>query len=180
MSKNQRKRRTSNANPYRPLLYGALAGAAATVLMTGTMRRLFETLPEDEQYPLPPREIVDSTRGDATPEPAAGEEAATATTMALHFGYGAATGALFALQRRRSIGIGAVYGLAVWAGSYLGWIPAAGILKPATRHPWRRNLLMNAAHLAWGAMLAKQLGEIEKADSSGIFNARKKRRDIAP
>src|SRR5690606_27226078 len=109
MSNSQRKNSARSRGSYRPLLYGALAGAAATVLMTGTMRRLFSELPEEEQYPLPPREIMDSTRHDATPEPAADEEAVTATTMALHFGYGAATGALFALQRRRSIGMGAAY-----------------------------------------------------------------------
>ncbi|HAE50229.1 MAG: hypothetical protein CMO30_07955 [Tistrella sp.] len=52
----------------------------------------------------------------------------------------------------------------MWAASYLGWIPAARILKPATRHPWRRNLLMIAAHLVWGASLAKGLEDLDRAE----------------
>ncbi|MCA1636528.1 MAG: hypothetical protein LC802_23280 [Acidobacteria bacterium] len=40
--------------------------------------------------------------------------------------------------------------MAVWAGSYLGWLPAAGILRPATEHPPRRTALMIAAHVVWG------------------------------
>ena len=35
----------------------------------------------------------------------------------------------------------------------LGLLPALGILTPATRHPPRRNLLMIAAHVVWGATL---------------------------
>jgi hypothetical protein len=46
---------------------------------------------------------------------------------------------------------GAGFGVAVWAGSYSGRLPAAGILSPATRHPPRRNALMIAAHVVRGA-----------------------------
>jgi putative membrane protein len=48
-------------------------------------------------------------------------------------------------------GIG--FGLLVWAGSYLGLLPALGLLSPATQHAPQRNLLMIAAHLVWGAVL---------------------------
>ena len=30
-----------------------------------------------------------------------------------------------------------------------------GILSPATRHPWRRNLLMIVAHVIWGVTLGE-------------------------
>lgn len=164
------------------LLYGSLAGTAATILMTGTMRRLHEALPETERYPLPPRELVDSvTDGERRPatQGKSSEDGAAASTMAAHFAYGAAAGALFALQGRRSVAAGTAYGLAVWTASYLGWVPGTRLLKPATRHPWRRNLLMAAAHVAWGGSLATGLAEIERADEGGIFRARKRRRDIA-
>ena len=46
---------------------------------------------------------------------------------------------------------GAAFGLAVWAGNYLGLLPALGLLRPATEHPSRRVGLMLAAHLVWGA-----------------------------
>jgi uncharacterized membrane protein YagU involved in acid resistance len=58
---------------------------------------------------------------------------------------------------------GAVGGLGIWLGSYLGWIPAASILKPATDHPRRRNLLMLAAHVVWGAATAAAMRELVAA-----------------
>ena len=45
----------------------------------------------------------------------------------------------------------------------MGWIPAAGILKPATEHPPRRNLLMVGVHLVWGAATAASLRELVRA-----------------
>jgi hypothetical protein len=45
------------------------------------------------------------------------------------------------------------YGLAVWAGSYLGWLPAAGVLPPATEEPAGKNAVMILAHVACGAAL---------------------------
>ena len=128
----------------RRLVYGSLAGLAATLPMTAAMGRLHRRLPENQRYALPPREIVAAAGGPERP----------GATLLAHFGYGALTGALFALQPRRSPLVGAGFGVAVWAASYLGWIPALGLLAPATRHPARRNALMLAAHLAWGSALA--------------------------
>jgi hypothetical protein len=152
------------------LAYGAIAGICGTLAMTSAMRLLARELAPGERYPLPPREIVErmaprSARA-ATPEPAR-EQA----TMLAHFGYGAVTGALLAaLSDRPSALSGAAYGVAVWAGSYLGWIPAAAVLAPANRHPGRRNALMVAAHVVWGVVLAAGLREIERAESE-VFAA---------
>lgn len=41
----------------------------------------------------------------------------------------------------------------VWTVSYLGWVPALGLLTPAGRHPSRRNARMIAAHLVWGTVI---------------------------
>lgn len=68
-----------------------------------------------------------------------------------HFGYGAATGALYGLLPRRLPG--PLFGLAVWAISYLGAMPALSLYRPATRDPASRNFLMIASHLVWGAFL---------------------------
>lgn len=153
------------------LLLGALAGIAGTVAMTAAMRRLHRRLPQPERYPLPPREIVERV----VPEPAGaalGEGARQDLTMAAHFGYGAATGALYALVRPGSGPLaGAGYGVLVWAASYLGWIPAGGILRRATRHPLRRNALMIGVHLVWGAATALVLRELERAEAE-IFASR--------
>jgi hypothetical protein len=72
-------------------LLGVLAGFAATMAMTATMRRIHAVLPDDESYPLPPRQIVDRS------VPANDECAARSRTLLAHFAYGGLTGALFAL-----------------------------------------------------------------------------------
>lgn len=142
-------------------LLGVLAGITATTAMTAVMRRLHTTLPRDERYPLPPREIVENT------VPAAEEDEARYRTLLAHFAFGGLTGALFTLLPSVR-GLGVAYGLGVWGISYLGWIPAARILAPAHRHPPRRNLLMLAAHVVWGLVLSKSLQEMEDA-AGGVF-----------
>lgn len=138
-------------------LAGAVGGLLATVPMTVAMVSLHRTLPRDEQYPLPPREITDDLVARSPFKEPLQDETMTRLTLAAHFTYGAAAGALYGSllhQRPRPVLLGASYGLAVWAASYLGWIPAAKVLKPATQHPWRRNLLMLAVHCVWGASTA--------------------------
>lgn len=109
------------------IVSGALAGLAATMAMTMAMSRLHALLDSRERYPLPPREIIEQT-GSAD-----GEDKARAGTLTAHFGFGALTGVTFAFLPASKAG-GMLYGVAVWAFSYLGWIPAAQILAPA----WRR------------------------------------------
>ncbi|MCL7999823.1 DUF1440 domain-containing protein [Brucella sp. 21LCYQ03] len=135
------------------VLLGGLAGVAATVAMTATMRRLHNVLNIDKQYPLPPRLIMDRVSWSRN------EHATKNLTIFAHVGYGALTGALFALLPRQTSGTR--FGLAVWAASYLGWLPAFGLLSPAVNHPAQRNLLMMAAHVVWGSTLAGSLSELE-------------------
>lgn len=140
-----------------PLLRGALAGTLATVPMTIVMTGLFRRLPREQRYPLPPVLITArvARRGALHPLLPPGRLSAAALTA--HFAYGAATGALYPmLDRRRepTLAAGSAYGLAVWAISYLGWIPALRILTPATRHPAARNRMMWSAHVVWGSALA--------------------------
>lgn len=137
------------------LVAGALAGLAATVPMTAAMKLMHRRLPRGERYPLPPRRVTMSLADKAGVKQHLDESERRALTVAGHFAYGAAVGALYApLARHVPLPpplAGATYGLAVWAVSYLGWLPAAGLIAPATRHPARRNALMIAAHLVWGA-----------------------------
>jgi hypothetical protein len=123
------------------------------------MRRLHARLPEEERYPLTPREIIDSTAEQV--EFPLTSEAAKDVTTAAHFAYGAACGSLIgAVAPRIGPAAGAAAGVGVWFGSYLGWIPAARILKPATAHPPRRNGLMITVHLVWGAATALAMREL--------------------
>ena len=143
---------------------GALAGLAATVPMTVAMEILWRRLPRHERYPLPPREIIDCVL-PARIGAVLGERGCRNATICAHFSYGAAVGALFPLiTASRGPLSGAAYGVGIWAASYQGWIPALRILKPAFRHPPRRNALMIAVHLIWGASLAISLRELDRMD----------------
>jgi len=136
------------------LVIGGIAGFVATLAMTSAMRRLHKRLPAKERYPLTPREIVDAT---LAPPPAAAPD----LTLAAHFAYGAGCGALLAAANPRIGRLGgAAAGGAVWLTSYMGWIPAFGILKPATRHPLRRDAVMLGAHFVWGWTTAEAMREL--------------------
>ena len=92
-----------------------------------------------------------------------------------HASYGTAVGALYGLvfgksehpsknENPKTTGI--AFGVAVWAVSYLAMLPALGLLKPATKHPARRNTLMILAHLVWGSLTGVVFNRLEqKLDS---------------
>ena len=88
-----------------------------------------------------------------------------------HFAYGAACGALLAAANpRMGRFAGGLAGGGIWLASYMGWIPAFGLLRPATEHPKRRNFLMLGAHFAWGWSTAEGMRELGKARAT-IFAA---------
>jgi uncharacterized membrane protein YagU involved in acid resistance len=139
------------------LAAGAVAGFVATAPMTIVMQALHEQLPQRERYPLPPSEIVNHLADEAGVGEQIDQPEHVALTLLAHFGYGAATGAVYAPLARElrppALLGGVGFGLAVWGVSYLGLLPALGILRPATEHPARRNGLMIGAHIVWGAAL---------------------------
>ena len=144
------------------LVIGAIAGLVGTYAMTGAMRRLHKRLPEEERYQLTPREMVDSVAAQA--DVAVANEPKKDITLAAHFVYGAAMGALVsAMNPDPGKRTGALAGGAVWLASYMGWIPAVGVLKPAAEHPARRNMLMIGVHLVWGASTAAAIRELRLA-----------------
>jgi hypothetical protein len=145
------------------LLRGAAAGAAATVPMTIVMDALHEQLPGEPARPLPPREVTESLSAKAGVENDIAEEDMQSLTLAAHFGYGAACGAVLGLIAPRhpaaAIATGMLFGLGVWAGSYKGWLPAMNVRHDAKHDPPARTGLMIAAHLVWGAAAGLALSE---------------------
>lgn len=140
------------------LLLGGLAGCAATAVMTLSMTRMHRSLPLKFRYPLPPKEIVDAAFEVRS------QEGAKDLAMLGHFIYGGIAGALLAsLAPRIKPAAAAGGGIAIWAGSYLGWVPWARILTPPSRHPASRTALMIAAHAIWGAATALILAELTRA-----------------
>jgi uncharacterized membrane protein YagU involved in acid resistance len=134
---------------------GALAGAAATVPMTMFWEAMHRRLDGEPPRPLPPREVAEGLTAKMGVNRHLDEQQMERLAMALHFGYGTVTGALFGLvaprSRVRRIGAGILFGLGVWTSSYLGWLPATGVRhSPRWDQPTRTRLLI-ASHLVWGA-----------------------------
>ena len=140
------------------LLAGAIAGTAATVPMTALMVYMHRRIPPGERRMLPPKQVAGKMASDVGAEELVDrEDELLATTGVTHFGYGATTGAVYAsiapYVDLPAEAKGIAYGLAVWAGSYLGWLPAAGIRPPATRRPASENAMMIASHIVFGMVL---------------------------
>ena len=139
------------------LLAGSLAGAVATLPMTVAMEAMFRRLPWMQKHPLPPRTITVRLAERVGIAQQLDETDRRAASLAAHFGYGAAMGGVYGAVHEQiplPLGVrGAAFGLAVWAASYQGWLPAAGILPAATHQPSERNNLMIAAHVVWGVSL---------------------------
>jgi glycine/D-amino acid oxidase-like deaminating enzyme/nitrite reductase/ring-hydroxylating ferredoxin subunit len=141
--------------PVRAVMRGGAGGAVATAAMSGAlvMQRKLGLLGEH-----PPRKIVRGLRwrlgwlGTS-------RRRENAATVAAHWGFGVASGALFGLLHGRRRGfaastlVGAGFGLAVWAASYYGWVPALGLMRPPHRDRPMRPTSMAAAHLLFGSVL---------------------------
>jgi hypothetical protein len=135
-------------------LRGAFTGAVATLPMSGVMyvARAAGLLGE-----YPPR-IITRTALEAVGAGVPEEVNEAAATIA-HVGFGAAAGAAFGLLRHgvrppgSRIVQGVAFGLAVYAVSYNGWIPAVHILPEPTDDRPGRQPSMLAAHVVYGLVL---------------------------
>jgi hypothetical protein len=125
-----------------------VAGAVATVPMSVVM--LAFRRPMGEQ---PPDAITKRAAHAVGAAPT--EEQADALAVVAHLGFGAATGALYALAPRVGPPVlrGVATALGVWAVSYQGWVPALGILPKASEDRPARPAVMVAAHVVYGAVL---------------------------
>lgn len=148
------------------LLSGALAGCIATAPMTASMELMYRLLPRQEQYPLPPSEITTELTDQVGVRENLDTDEHVGLTLVNHFAYGAAAGALYGPLAKYlplpPAAKGVAFGLVVWTVSYLGLLPALGILRPATQHPARRNLLMILAHVVWGSVTGLVVSRLER------------------
>ena len=132
---------------------GALAGLIATLAMSAVML-VADRLGLMAEHP-PERIVERGSKATGTPT---SEGQQNALASAAHLAFGAAGGAGFGLlaQLVRPAIPGAFalpWALAIWAGSYFGWIPALGILPPPTRDSPGRASTMLVAHLVYGLSL---------------------------
>ena len=139
-----------------PLLSsGALAGLIATIPMTLFMLLMHRLLPRWQKYALPPERITHELSERAGTDKFLDKPRLLGATLVSHFGYGAFMGTLYGMLRKRvklpAAVKGSIFGVIIWAGSYLGWLPAMDMAAAGTEEPLRRNALMIGAHVIWGA-----------------------------
>ena len=137
---------------------GLLGGLGATLLMSVVMlaARRAGVTPQ-----LPPGKIAEAGIEAVKSGPSEGGEKAVVATVA-HFAFGAGAGALYGamtapvapLPTPVALAAGVAFGSAVWLVSYQGWVPALGIMPPASRDHPGRVATMVVAHWVFGAALA--------------------------
>ncbi len=143
---------------------GALAGAAATTTMTTYMWLAQQSGLYRKE--LPPTKVTRSVARTLGIEPDT-SETQTLLTGALHWAFGMLGGAMFGVivhkiaRLPRWLG-GIVFGLLVWGISYMGWVPALGILPPPWNQRPRHGSMPLVAHVIYGATLGLLIGRWER------------------
>ena len=154
----------NDAQPEHALLKGTLVGFLATLPMTIFMLATQRFLPKRQQYELPPEMITKELAHRAHVRHHLNKQLILGATTASHFGYGAAMGAAFGSLQKRvplpAVAQGVLFGLFVWAASYLGLLPLLGISASGHKEPLRRNLMMIASHVVWGASMGAMAGAL--------------------
>jgi hypothetical protein len=145
---------------------GAFAGTVATVPMSVVMLagRRMGLVGE-----APPETITATLLDRGGVHRSAKEQDTLA--VGLHIAFGAGAGAVFGPISRRvpiaPIPLGIAYGTGIWAVSYMGWIPWAGLM-PAAQHDRRdRQAVMLAGHVVYGAALGALMRRKRTADTAG-------------
>ena len=137
------------------LVRGVLGGAAATTAMSVPMLVAQRLGWMGKQ---PPERIVEAAL-DAADLDTTTNASEDVLAVASHYAFGIGCGVLFSVlhARRRlpgpAIVHGVAFGMMVWALSYLGWVPALGILPPAHRDRSGRRRTMVLGHVVYGAVL---------------------------
>ena len=136
------------------LIRGPLAGAAATVPMTGV---IYAAKASNLLYTPPPKQIAAraESKSGATPQTQQGFDV---SWLAAHFGFGAAMGLAYQAAKPLLPGPpwlgGMLFGTGVWAVNYLKVLPSLGLYPPPEQDRDARTATMVAAHLVYGAALA--------------------------
>jgi len=125
--------------------------------MTAAMRAIHRQLPRHERDPLPPAQVTVNAAEVVGVAHKLSPRQKQNAFLAAHYGFGTAAGAVYGVLAPHLAGSGVVngvvYGLTVWASSYLGVLPATGLYKPPDREPARRHGMTAAAHVVWGGVL---------------------------
>jgi hypothetical protein len=134
-------------------LRGALAGLAATVVLTG-LRQAWSKM--GLVFDTAPMQVVDRAEelglvGDLSPS------GRRLLTVFAHLAYGAGTGAAFGFLRREKgrpaeeAAVGSALGVLAWGAGWSSWLPLAGVHSPPWAQKTPRVLLPVVDHAVFGA-----------------------------
>jgi hypothetical protein len=140
-----------------PVLGGATAGVVATGAMTLFMEAAHRYLPLHQRHSLPPKTITMDLLSKVNIKQHLSRKQRKRAPWIAHVAYGTGVGATYG-SFARAIPLpppikGVMFALLVWAGSYLGWLPAFDVSGSAPDESMRRNVLMIAAHVVYGAVV---------------------------
>ena len=143
----------------KPIIRGALAGFIGTALMTGAMFLVKKA--EMAPGELAPKEVTENLEKkigvyDRLPKPAF-----EVSWIMLHFGYGMASGAAYALAQEKTPDlnrpglIGPLFGVLLWVIGYCGWLPILGLYPSPTRlSKGKVGAELITTHLVYGTTTA--------------------------
>jgi uncharacterized membrane protein YagU involved in acid resistance len=133
-----------------------------TLFMTGAHRYL----PQHQRHSLPPKAVTMDLLSRVNLKQRMNRKQRKRATWVAHVAYGTGVGAAYGMVSRAiplpPVVKGSIFGLLVWAGSYLGWLPAFDVSGSAPDQPMRRNLLMIGAHVVWGAVAGPIAAQFER------------------
>ena len=139
------------------VMRGAIGGLAGTVVMSAAMAasRLTGTMRGE----VPPRKVGGNFEEAVGIRDDLSREEFEASWVAQHLAYGTAGGVAYALLERkfgspRPEVAGPLFGVALWAFGYAGWLPAAGLYPAPTEDKPGRMGPMILHHLVYGATTA--------------------------
>jgi hypothetical protein len=123
-------------------------------------------LPLHQRTSLPPKAITMDLLNRVNIKQHMNRKQRKRATWLAHVAYGTGVGAIYG-SFSRAVPLpppvkGVAFALLVWAGSYLGWLPAFDVSGSAPDQPIRRNLLMIGAHVVWGAVAGPIAAQFER------------------
>lgn len=158
---------TSGPSPGQRWWQGGLAGGIGTLPMTAFMLLTQRYLPKGQRYALPPEIITYEVLQKAKISHHFSKKATLAATALSHCGYGATMGLFYHLFKIGEplpvVGRGILFGVLVWAASYLGLLPLLGFLESGHVEPPQRNWMMIVAHCIWGTTTALVADRLARA-----------------
>lgn len=143
------------------ILDGAVGGGLGTASMSVVMLAARQLGLMGEQPP----EAITAAALDAGGMNERDAETQDVLASLAHFGFGIGMGALFGLLHRRlpfrvnATVHGVIFGSLVWVTAYQGWVPALGIMPPASRDRPDRPQVMLLAHWVYGATLGMTVAQ---------------------